>query len=189
MASARAWRPPAVAASLHAAAHTAARSFRLKAGSLQALSCRAILSAMVCERLKERRDFLAARDGARAHRSGFVLQLRDRMAPDAPLRIGFTVTKKIGNAVTRNRIKRRLRAACSGSDLPATLAGFDAVLIARQEAVHQPFDALKTDLVSALNEASPQATRRAMRSSRPVPLQNGGRRATSSARSRPATPS
>lgn len=65
-------------------------------------------------------------------------------------RIGFTVTKKLGNAVTRNRIKRRLRAA-AGQALPGLVRdGHDYVLIGRQGTITRDFGALKGDLTSAL---------------------------------------
>ena len=66
-------------------------------------------------RLKKRADFLAAAKGRRQHQRSFVLQIRERAAAEtgeasspAP-RFGFTVTKKVGNSVIRNRIRRRLR--------------------------------------------------------------------------------
>ena len=62
------------------------------------------------QRLKRRADFLAARDGARAPAGAFFVQARDRHDAAEP-RIGFTVTKKTGSAVERNRIRRRLREA------------------------------------------------------------------------------
>ena len=60
------------------------------------------------ERLRQRADFLAAATGARAPVSGFVLQALDRRE-DAPVRVGFTVSKKVGNSAERNRVRRRLR--------------------------------------------------------------------------------
>jgi ribonuclease P protein component len=61
--------------------------------------------------LTKRRDFLAANAGKRAPMPAFVLLVRRRDDEDATMRIGYTVTKKIGNAVVRNRIKRRIREA------------------------------------------------------------------------------
>ena len=59
------------------------------------------------ERLRQRADFLAAAAGVKAPASTFVLQMRRR--EDGPMRVGFTVSKRVGGAVERNRIRRRLR--------------------------------------------------------------------------------
>src|SRR5215213_11124185 len=60
--------------------------------------------------IKKRADFLAANGGRRVPTPGFVLLVRDRADSDPAMRVGFTVTKKIGGAVVRNRMKRRFRA-------------------------------------------------------------------------------
>ena len=60
------------------------------------------------ERLRQRADFLAAASGAKVHAGAFVLQARQREDETQP-RVGFTVSKKVGNAVERNRVRRRLR--------------------------------------------------------------------------------
>ncbi|MFZ4381612.1 MAG: ribonuclease P protein component, partial [Sandarakinorhabdus sp.] len=61
------------------------------------------------ERIRLRRDFLAANQGRRVPTAGFVLLVRQREDGNAAMRAGFTVTKKVGNSVVRNRLKRRLR--------------------------------------------------------------------------------
>lgn len=108
------------------------------------------------ERLLKRRDFLAARDGVRAHSHAFVLQLMKRSEQThdtAGLRVGFTVTKKVGNAVVRNRIKRRLRCALAQANIPHIFSQYDAVVIARIEAATSPFTTLITDLENAFSKA------------------------------------
>ncbi|MEM1364584.1 MAG: ribonuclease P protein component [Pseudomonadota bacterium] len=96
------------------------------------------------EVLRQRADFVALRRGGRASCDLFTVQARKREPEDvdAP-RIGFTVTKKIGNAVVRNRIKRRLRAAtgiCSAQGVFEL--GTDYAIVARIEAKTAPFDEL-----------------------------------------------
>ena len=100
------------------------------------------------DRLTRRADFLAARDGLRAPTGPFLVQAKKRGDTRAP-RVGFTVTKKAGNAVERNRIRRRLRAAVKNVEGKAQ-PGFDYVLIARREAIVTPFAILVSDLERAL---------------------------------------
>lgn len=99
--------------------------------------------------LTRRADFVAANAGRRAPAPGFVLLVRDRADGDATRRIGFTVTKKIGNAVVRNRMKRRLRALAR--DLLPThgRAGADHVLIGRSGGIERDFASLRTELARA----------------------------------------
>ena len=106
------------------------------------------------EHLKRRQDFLAAAAALVCARRGCVVQARVRDDQGEP-RIGFTVTRKLGNAVVRNRIKRRLREAvrvASGLDLRR---GHDYVFIGRAATLEQNFNDLKGDIVAAaqrLNE-------------------------------------
>ena len=101
------------------------------------------------ERLKRRSEFLKAARAAKHAAKGVVLQARKR-GDDAPPRIGFTVTKKIGNAPRRNRVKRRLREAARLVMPDSARCGFDYVLIGRQETLRRDFNALKDDLATAL---------------------------------------
>jgi ribonuclease P protein component len=98
-------------------------------------------------RLVKRSQFLKAARGQRAGRSAFLLQAVQSEAEEPG--IGFTVTKKLGNAPERNRIKRRLREAAR-----ACQAGFkprhDYVLVGRREALGIPFGQLVTELSGAL---------------------------------------
>ena len=81
---------------------------------------------------------------------GFVLIVRNRADDDETRRIGFTVTKKIGNAVVRNRMKRRLR-ALAREILPASgTAGADHELIGREAGIERDFAQLRAELHSAL---------------------------------------
>ena len=105
-------------------------------------------------RLTRRAEFLAAaRLGRKAAVHGLVLQVLPRPDPEACLRVGYTVTKKVGNAVVRNRTKRRLR-ACAGIVLAeAGLRGMDLVLIGRDATRSRDFALLLDDLRRALGKA------------------------------------
>jgi len=103
-------------------------------------------------RLKRRAEFVqAAKAGRKAARDSLVLQALAR--PDSETRLGFTATKKIGNAVARNRAKRRLRAAARIALGAAPPAGWNLVLIARDATGRCPFPALMADLEGALRKA------------------------------------
>lgn len=81
---------------------------------------------------------------------GFVLLVRDRQDGSPDMRIGYTVTKKIGNAVIRNRMKRRLR-ELARELLPASgIRGADHVLIGRAGGVERDYGLLRTELAKAL---------------------------------------
>jgi len=100
--------------------------------------------------LRKRADFLAANRGKRAAMPGFVLLARDRGDGDDAVRVGYTVTKKIGNAVVRNRMKRRLR-EIARAELPgAGRDGCDYVLIGREGGIERDFSALRGELAKAL---------------------------------------
>lgn len=81
---------------------------------------------------------------------GFVLLVRERGDDDAAIRLGITVTKKIGNAVVRNRMKRRFRALARDILPTEGLAGADHVLIGRAGGVERTFDQLASELRLAL---------------------------------------
>ena len=102
--------------------------------------------------LRKRADFIAASKARRTSRPGLNLQGRRRGAEEAEgLRVGFTCSKKVGNAVARNRAKRRLRAAAAAL-LPALgRRGWDYVLIGRPEATAaRSWPDLLADLEAAL---------------------------------------
>ena len=85
---------------------------------------------------------------------GFVLQVRDRADQDPALRIGFTVTRKIGNAVVRNRMKRRFRSLARELLPSLGIAGSDHVLIGRAGGVERDFATLRDELRAALAKAA-----------------------------------
>jgi ribonuclease P protein component len=107
-------------------------------------------------RLKTRADFLrVAGARARAARPGLVLQAAPQPGePGAGLRVGYTASRRVGNAVARNRAKRRLRAAAAAV-LPAQgNDGVDYVLIARSGTGGRPYAELVADLEGALRQLS-----------------------------------
>ncbi len=106
--------------------------------------------------IRNRADFVAANRGIRVARPGFVLLVnRDTVpAEEADVRFGVTVTKKIGNAVVRNRMKRRLRALLRDALPDAGIHGADHVLIGREGGVERDFAALRDELAVALSRAA-----------------------------------
>jgi ribonuclease P protein component len=101
-------------------------------------------------RLTRRAEFLlAAAKGRKAPMPGLVLQALPRN-DDGPARLGFTVTKKIGNAVIRNRTRRRLKEAARLVLAEQEVTGVDLVLIGREATARRDFAALKDDLRRAL---------------------------------------
>ncbi len=106
--------------------------------------------------LTERADFLRAARARRQAMPGLVLQARKR-SPDegvqVPIRVGFTCSKKVGNAVARNRAKRRLRAVARAVLPDSGKTGWDYVLIGRAGATAaRPYMKLEGDLRTALNK-------------------------------------
>ncbi len=102
------------------------------------------------ETLTARASFVAASKAARAGASAFALQGRDR-GDGGPLRVGFTASKKVGNAVARNRAKRRLRAAARAVIAVEGRPGWDYVLVGRPVATAgAPWADLLADLRRAL---------------------------------------
>ena len=101
--------------------------------------------------LTRRADFLAANRGLRVSRPGFVLLARPNEG--AGLRFGITVTKRIGNAVVRNRMKRRFRALLRDILPEHGLADTDHVMIGREGGVERDFGLLRAELLAALGRA------------------------------------
>jgi len=127
--------------------------------------------------LKHRAEFLRLRNGGRCATAGFVLEGKrraDQRSIAGTARFGFTVSKKVGGAVERNRIKRRLRAAVRDVVGEHARPDFDYVLIARRPALDAVYSTLVADLMRAMGrvhagpaKAQP-SERRANRVQRPV---------------------
>ncbi len=101
--------------------------------------------------LRKRADFLRAASARRQGTGSFLLQARNRNDGDPAIRIGFTASKKIGNAVARNRAKRRMRAIAQQVLPPLAQPGWDYVLVARPDAtIARAFPDLLADLATAL---------------------------------------
>lgn len=101
--------------------------------------------------LTRRADFLAANRGLRNAKAGFVLLTRPNGGEG--MRYGITVTKKIGNAVVRNRMKRRFRELLRAALPEHGLADHDHVLIGRSGGVERDFHLMQAELVDALERA------------------------------------
>jgi ribonuclease P protein component len=104
------------------------------------------------EVLSRRADFLAANRGLRNARPGFVLLTRPNTL--GRIRYGITVTKKIGNAVVRNRMKRRFRELLRDVLPEKGLPGHDHVLIGREGGIERDFGQMRLELVQALERAA-----------------------------------
>ena len=125
--------------------------------------------------IKRRPDFLAVRGGARFAGKAFVMEAKARVVAravnDPGPRFGFTVTKKLGNAVMRNRVKRRLREAVRTISPQDLRSDFDYVVIARDAALTLAFLDLKFEIaraIAAVSKPSAKATAK-NRSARPKP--------------------
>ena len=107
--------------------------------------------------LRIRADFLRAARARRQGTGGMMVQARKRGADETSgVRVGFTCTKKVGNAVARNRAKRRLREVARLLLPEIGRDGWDYVLIGRAKATaDRPFELLKGDLIYALKKLHP----------------------------------
>jgi ribonuclease P protein component len=112
-------------------------------------------------RLKRRREFLrVAAARIKAVTPGMVVQAYERDDAQAQIRVGFTASRKVGNAVVRNRARRRLKALVDELLPGRGQAATDYVLIARGETATRPFEALRSDLLQALSRLERDASRR-----------------------------
>lgn len=104
--------------------------------------------------IRKRPDFVAANRGKRFVSPGFVLLVhkrrKDHNIDDQAVRFGITVTKKIGNAVTRNRMKRRFRALIAATLPQNGIIGADHILIGRKQEQEPSFERMQSDLEKGL---------------------------------------
>lgn len=104
--------------------------------------------------IKKRSEFLTANRGKRYATPGFVLLVHDRRDEDPAKRLGITITKKVGNAVVRNRMRRRFRALAAELLGENGKAGADHILIGRDGGIERDFALLREDMVKALRKLS-----------------------------------
>ena len=112
-----------------------------------------LVSLVSIERLKNRSDFLRTAKGKTVHKKAFVLQGRSRSDSTTNIRIGFTCTKKVGNAVLRNLAKRRLREVAQNIFPNNGVDGWDYVLVGKKDFTAKlSFEMMIKDLTQALQQ-------------------------------------
>ncbi len=111
--------------------------------------------------LKKSVEFRRVRGGLRSGTDSFLIEGKSRQAPSAPAadgvettdtRFGFTITKKLGGAVVRNKIRRRLKSVVRALDADTVSAGYDYVVVARRGVLAQPYVSLAADFRRALEK-------------------------------------
>ncbi|MDQ2704388.1 MAG: ribonuclease P protein component [Pseudomonadota bacterium] len=102
-------------------------------------------------RLRKRAEFLAVRRGEKRRGRLFLLEVLERGDGDAA-RVGFTVTKKVGNAVVRNRVRRRLKEAVRIDAAGDMKPGNDYVIVGREDVLAAPFAEIRTELSRRLRK-------------------------------------
>jgi ribonuclease P protein component len=133
-------------------------------------------------RWKKRPAFVAASSGRRFHTERMTVQARLREGSGLGLRFGLTVTKRVGHATERNRIKRRLRAAIPTAGQDYANLDADIVVIGRRDILTADFDLLIDDLRRALRAVTrPKSAPSAERHLPSSPPPNGERRGHSHA--------
>lgn len=121
------------------------------------------------ERLTSRPQFLAAAKGVSEARGAVVVQRLDRGDGIPMVRLGFTATRKVGNAVIRNRAKRRLREAARALSPLLAVPGSDYVFIARMGTADRSWDRLLDDVKSALTRLATPRSAPNLAPSHPAP--------------------
>ncbi len=115
------------------------------------------------DRIRQRADFLAAAGGAKTSAPAFILQGRQRSDP-GPVRVGFTVSRKVGGATERNRVRRRLREVVRLSAAETVMRPHcDYVIIGRRTALDRSFNLMQDDLRSALARLERDLARTALK--------------------------
>lgn len=138
-------------AALKAASACPHRAWRFSAGPMIPISTKPRVA-----RMKRRREFLAAQRAQRKWATpGMVVQVRERVAgekSEGDIRIGYTTSRKVGNAVARNRARRRLRACVDAVIGNVAATDLDIVVIGRTATTDRSFLALKGDLLKSLRK-------------------------------------
>ncbi|KAA3510909.1 MULTISPECIES: ribonuclease P protein component [Agrobacterium] len=115
-------------------------------------------------RLKNRPEFLAVQAGEKRRGSTFLMEVLDRQKPETEPRVGFTVTKRQGNAVERNRMRRRLKEAVRLSAGLAMKPGHDYVIVARRDVLNTEFAVLEHLLIERIKGRAKSGRSRETRS-------------------------
>jgi ribonuclease P protein component len=101
--------------------------------------------------ITKRADFLAANRGKRFATPGFVMLVHPRNDDNPSIRLGITITKKVGNAVVRNRMRRRFRSLAREMLGERGLAGADHIIIGRNDGIERDFATLRAEMARALD--------------------------------------
>ena len=144
MASVRAW-PPRVDVASSPRAATAAASVCPHKRQFGPLPVSGASRPPSPQRLRKREEFLAVRRGEKRRGRLFLLEVLKR-GDDEAARVGFTVTKKVGNAVVRNRVRRRLKEAVRVHAAIHMLRGHDYVIVGRDDVLTAPFEQIADEL-------------------------------------------